>query len=469
MAASTAPLVWDFYREIGMDVDVKVGGVVHFYDEQAQSLFLNDGLKTRTSTVSDGQWETAVMSEPSTFINTNPYTSLGLDHPCNGILYGVAIEAGKLVFLRYIYAMDLAPILDSWSWTTQVDNAIAQFTANVQNIGPDIFGDEVTLFQPGARITLAIKMGESEAYPIGVARLDECSYEVNAELVPLSGRNSIGFCLKDQTFDDVYEYTGTSDAVVKAIFDYAGIKKYSIQPGEGSMTYTFKPEMSLLEGIQQMIDYFTGSSLVWAMAELADGTVCVGYDWWVASKQANSYYSFYAHHDVFRRKTSKMSDGCYTAVRVTGKSATDTDLTPVMAPITNFPYWALGAHRTKHIQAPKGFTQAELQIFAEMQAAAYQYVGIGEDLTGPFRPQLLVGDVAEVVDIDGVQGTSLGVITEVRQVFGRKDGYKTEFSVDSGGVVTDGENYSIYSRMADINGFNRRLRIMDLVRFVSGK
>ena len=235
------------------------------------------------------------------------------------------------------------------------------------------------------------------------------------------------------------------------------------------MTHTFKPEMSLLEGVQQMIDYFTGSSLVWAMVELADGTVCVGYDWWVASKQPNSYYSFYAHHDVFRRKTSKMSDGCYTAVRVTGKSANDTDLTPVMVPVTNFPYWALGAHRTKHIQAPDGFTQEELQIFAEMQAAAYQYVGIGEDLTGPFRPQLLVGDVAEVVDIDGVQGTSLGVITEVRQVFGRKDGYKTEFSVDSGGVVTDGENYSIYSRMADINGFNRRLRIMDLVRFVSGK
>lgn len=462
-------LVWDFYRDIGTDTDVKVGGVVHYYDEVAQTLFLNGGLKTRTETVPYGHWEDSVLSTPSVFVNTNPYTALGLDHPCNGALYGVAVEGTKLVFLRYVYAMELGAILDSWSWTTQADNAIAQFSANVQNIGPDVFGDQVTLFQPGARITLAIKMGESEAYPIGVARLDECSYEVNAELVPLSGRNSVGYCLKDQTFDNVYQYTGTSDAVVKAILDYAGITKYSLQPAVGSMTHKFKPEMTLLEGLQQMISYFTGSSLVWAMTELPDGTICVGYENWVSAVQPNSYYSFYAHHDVFKRKTSKMSDGCYTAIRVTGKDASDADLIPVTAPITNFPYWALGAHRTKHIKAPDGFTQAELQVFAEMQAAAYQYVGIGEDLTGPFRPQLLVGDVAEVVDIDGVEGTSLGVITEVRQVFSRKDGYKTEFSVDSGGVVTDGDNYSIYSRMADINGFNRRLRIMDLVRFVSGK
>lgn len=462
-------LVWDFYRDIGTDTDVQVGGVVHYYDEVAQTLFLNGGLKTRTETVPYGHWEDSVLSDPSIFVNTNPYTALGLDHPCNGVLYGVAVEGTKLVFLRYVYAMDLSPILDSWSWSTQADNAIAQFSANVQNIGPDIFGDQVTLFQPGARIMLAIKMGESEAYPIGVARLDECSYEVNAELVPLSGRNSVGYLLKDQTFDDLTSITGTSDAVVKAILDYAGITKYSLQPAAGSMTHKFKPEMTLLEGLQQMISYFTGSSLVWAMAELPDGTICVGYENWISAVQPNSYYSFYAHHDVFKRKTSKMSDGCYTAIRVTGKNASDVDLIPVMVDITNFPYWALGKHRTKHIKAPDGFTQAELQVFAEMQAAAYQYVGIGEDLTGPFRPQLLVGDVAEVVDIDGVQGTSLGVITEVRQVFSRKDGYKTEFSVDSGGVVTDGENYSVYSRMADINGFNRRLRIMDLVRFIAGK
>ena len=467
MSASTSPLIWDFYHDIGTDIDVKVGGVVHFYDEEAQSLFLNGGIKTKLTNVADGQWETATWSEPSIFVNTTPYTCLGLDHPCNGILYGAAIEGGKLIFLRYVYAMDIASILDSWTWSTQIDNAIAQFSGSVQNIGPDIFCDQMTLFQPGAKVTIAIKMGDSEAYPIGVARLDECSYEIDSELVSLSGRNSVGYLLKDQTFDNNYTFTGTSSEVVKAIFDYAGIQKYSIQPGVGSLVFEFKPEDTLLDGLQQMISYFTGSSLVWTMAELADGTVCVGYEAWLNLVQPNSYYSFDEGRDVFKRKTSKMSDSCYTAIRATGKFDTDTVLTPVMAPITNFPYWALGAHRTKHIIAPDGLTQAELQTWAEMQAAAYQYVGIGEDLTGPFRPQLLVGDVAEVVD--GDIGTSLGIITEVQQIFSRKEGYKTEFSVDSGGVVTDGDNYTIYSRAAELNGFNRKLRIMDLVRFVSGK
>jgi hypothetical protein len=98
---------------------------------------------------------------------------------------------------------------------------------------------------------------------------------------------------------------------------------------------------------------------------------------------------------------------------------------------------------------------------------AYQYVGIGEDFTGPFRPQLLVGDVASVVN--GTVGTNLGIITEVKHSFSRKNGFTTDFSVDSGGVVTDGGNYKVYSRAAELHGFNRKQRIMDLVRYASRK
>ena len=467
MATTPSLIIWDFYREIGNDPDVKVGGVVHYYDENAQTIFLNQGLKTCLSYPTAGHWETSAIEIPSLFINENLYTVIAFDHPSNGVLYGVTVEDNQLIFLRYTYAMELAPIIDSWSWSTQHENPIAQFSASVQNVGPDVFGDNATLFQPGAKITLAIKMGDSEPYPIGVAWLDECSYDVTDEFVSLSGRNNCGYFLKDQTFDDNTTFTGTSNEIVAAIFDYAGIQKYNIQIGEGSTTFTFKPENTLLEGIQQMISFFTGSSLIWEMRELPDGTVCVGYDWWVSALQANGHYSFYAHYSVFKRKTSKMVDGCYTAIRVTGKDANDVDLTPITVPVSNFPYWNLGAHRTNHITAPDGLTQAELETFANTQAETYQYVGVGEDITGPFRPYLLVGDVAEVIDVGGEEGTSLGVITEVKQTFGRSDGFKTEFSVDSGGVVTDGVNYSIYSRMADINGFNRRLRIMDLVKLVS--
>lgn len=82
MSASAAPLIWDFYREIGNDTDAKLGGVVHYYDEQAQDLFLNEGMKTRLTNPVGGSWESATLKE-SQFINTTNYGGLSIDHPAN--------------------------------------------------------------------------------------------------------------------------------------------------------------------------------------------------------------------------------------------------------------------------------------------------------------------------------------------------------------------------------------------------
>lgn len=467
MAATSAPLVWKFYRQVGSDVNAQVGGVVHYYDEWSQSIFLNGGMKTRTAEVPDGHWSTSELSFPSDFINELSYTNLRQDHPSNGILYFSATDGTTLTFLRYIYGMDLSPITESWNWVSQTDNAIAQFSGSVQNLGPDVFSFDATLFQPGARITVSIMMGNSQPYPIGVVWLDECGYDVAGDTVDISGRNTVGYFLKDQTFDDTYSFTGISSDIMTAILTYAGIKKINVQTGTGTMPFVFNPSDALLDGIKEMLSAYTTSSSEWKILELPDGTVCVGYEYWLANLLPNSYYSFDEGKDVFKRKTTKLSDSSYVAIRVTGKDASDVDLTPVTVAVPNFPYWALGSHRTKHLTAPDGFTQAELQTWAEAQAEKYQYIGIGEDFTGPFRPQLIVGDVAEVVE--GEEGTSLGLITEVRQVFSRKDGFKTEFSVDSGGVVTDGANYVVYSRAAEVSGFNRRQRVIDLVRFIAKK
>lgn len=467
MATTGAPLVWDFYREVGSDADAHVGGVVHYYDEASQTLFLNGGLKTRIADVDDGHWEESVLSSPSIFINENAYTVLGLDHPSNGVLYGAATDGTTLTFLRYIYAMDISMLMESWSWVSQTDNAIAQFTGAVQNLGPDIFSFDATLFQPGARITLSIMMGSSQEYRIGVAWLDECDYDISGDTVDISGRNTVGYFLKDQTFDDTYAFTGVSSTIMTAILTYAGIKKINVQTGTGEMPFTFDPSDALLDGIKEMLSAYTTSTSEWKLLELPDGTVCVGYESWLANLLPNSYYSFNEGSDVFKRKTSKLSDSSYVAIRATGKDSSDADLTPVTVAVTNFQYWALGSHRTKHLTAPDGLTQAGLQAWAEAQATKYQYIGIGEDFTGPFRPQLIVGDVAEVVE--GEVGTSLGLITEVRQVFSKKEGFKTEFSVDSGGVATDGENYIVYSRAAEVSGFNRRQRVIDLVRYIAKK
>ena len=97
-------LVWDFYREIGSDTNVKPGGIVHYYDETAQTLFLNGGLKTRLLAPEGGQWETALLAEPSQFINEVDYSALSIDHPANGTLYMVAISENHRGFRLLLVA-----------------------------------------------------------------------------------------------------------------------------------------------------------------------------------------------------------------------------------------------------------------------------------------------------------------------------------------------------------------------------
>lgn len=459
MAASTAPLIWDFYRTIDAG-PAELGGVVHYYDEASQSLYLDAGLVTRLADIPEGHWEDAAPAAQQTITET-AYDALRLDHPVNGILYGAAIDDGTLAYLRYVYAKDLTEILESGSYTVQVDNQITQMTADIKNIGADIFAGDNTLFNPGGKLSLSITMGDSAPYPIGIAYLDDVTYCERDAVVPLSGRNTTGYLLAEQTFDETTSITGYADEVVIAILTLAGITKYHIGSSTHTMTHTFSPSMTLLAGLQQVLDFYG-----WKMLELPDGAICIGYDYFLADYQTNSVYTFDGGAEVKRRKTGKSADAAYSHAYVTGKDAAGADLTPVYLAVDHFDFWGIGAHKTMHITAPAGFTQSELADYAARVAEELQYVGIGEEFDSQVRPYLLIGDVAAVYYAGDEEATSLGLITSIRHDFG-KNGYATTFSVDSGGVYTEGEDYVIVSRSAILTGFNRRQRIVDLVQVVA--
>jgi len=465
MATTPHPLVWDFYRSV--DGVENLGGVVHYFDETSQSLYLSSGLKTDVAVVPEGHWETSERERDIQITQDEGYSSLRLDHPSNGILYGVASDGNELTFLRYIYAMDISQIAESWSWLTQSDNAIAQFDSSVQNIDPEIFGSDISLFQPGAKIAVHIFMGDSTAYPIGTIWLDESGYGQLENTVKVSGRNTIGYYLKDQTFDDTTVFEGVASGILESILDYAGVISYIVQPLEVETKFEFKPSDTLLSGIEKILDFYTTTDEKMEIVELTDGTVCIGYDYWISDYLPRNYYSFDDGREVFKRNTTRAADGSYSRLRVTGRDADNNDLEPVTVNVENFRHWSLGSHRTKHISAPDGLTQDGLQKWAEAQAKVHQYIGIAEDFVGPFRPQLVVGDIAEVVR-DGT-GTSLGVITQVKQVFDGQNGFVTEFSVDSGGVATDSEGHVIYSRSAKAYGYNRKQSVIDLVKYTAEK
>jgi hypothetical protein len=458
MAATETPLVWDFYRTVGA-VD-GIAGSVHYFDNAGQSIYLNGGIATQVTQVDSGQWETAVYGD-EIVVDDTAYTLLTIDHPYNGILHMAATDGTTLYYLRYVYAMDISDSIKAGKWKEQTDNKIKQLALTLKNTGPDVFAYDETLFNPGAKVTLALAMGNSENYPIGVIFLDDSDYDLYSDTVPLSGRNAVGFKLAGQTFDETTEITGYAHEVAAAILALAGITSYHLQEGDHNWTHTFKPEQTLLSGLQQLMEFYIG----WEMAELDDGTIVMGYPAYVQQYIKNSVYTFNGGSEVKKRKTTKTADAAYVRVRVTGKDNTGADLTPVYADVQHWTHWQLGAHKTKHITAPDGLTQDELAAYATQAAADLQYVGIGEQFTGPIRPHLLVGDVAEVYYEGDEDGTSLGLITDLTHSFG-DDGFWTDFSVDSGGVTTDGEDYVI-TRNAALRGYNRRQTLADLIGVIA--
>lgn len=465
MATTQHPLVWDFYRKVeGVE---SLGGVSHYFDEDSQSLYLKEGnLATRVAPVPEGHWSDAAPSEEIQ-VSQVGWSHLRLDHPSNGVLYGVAADGGSLEFVRYVYMLDVSSILTNFSFSSTSDSPIDSSAFVVQNIGKTYFDDEVTLFHPGARMIVKVRFGDSELLPVCVSWLDEVDFNELSPTVPLSGRNTIGK-LHDQTFDNDNVVKGASQVSAKALLDLAGIKKYIVAPkeeaAEGSKTFTFKPSDTLLEGVDVMNEYYRADEdNNWTVKETADGTVLYGYETWISKYLPNGYYVFNEGSDVFKRRTRRALDGAYSHVYVTGKNTDGTEQS-VCLEVKSWPTWIVPGHKTKHISTETTMNSTTFQKWAQNRADELQYVGISEDFVSPFRPQILCGDVASVEQ--GDVAVSLGIITSLTHKFDTTNGFLTEFTVDSGGVLVEGDSYVVYNRTAKTDGYNRAQRVADLIKII---
>ena len=460
MARTTTPLVWDFWREVeGAD---GLGAVVEFFSTDAQSLYLASGLQTQVSQVQDGHWSEAEPGPEIGLISGQPSAS-AWDHPSTGQLFGVGIEGSEYVIYRYLYAKELADLIASGTWKARNDSQITQTALSLKNPGEDVVLTG-TLFEPGAKLALSVAMGDSALYPIGAAYLDDVDFDAHSPTFSMSGRNTIGYRLAQQTFDDNTSFTGTGAEVVAWIFGLAGVRDFVVGPSDVSQEWTFEPTDTFQKGLEKVFEFFAP----WEMAELPDGRIVVGYPWFIATFQQNSVYQFIGGTDIMRRKTKKAADAAYSRVRVTGKDASGAELTPVTLPVQTFAHWALGAHKTKHVKAADGMSQAELQAYAEQLAAELAHIGVGESFTGPMRPWLLVGDIASI-SWDGQTSEDLGLVTSITHRFG-DSGFFTDFAVDSGGVAEITRSTGAITRSAGVNGYNRAQDLADLIGVIgSGK
>lgn len=461
MAASERPLVWDFYRAVGSASGL--GGTVEYYEESGQSIWLDSqGLTTEITTVEEGHWDKAEWSEDIE-IMSDDHSLLALDHPSNGVLYGAAVRDGQLWFYRYVYAMDVGDLVRSGSWRASNDSAIEQLNLQLLNVSADLFETDATLFQPGARLSLAVVMGDSAPYDIGVAHLDDVAFDPLSETVSLSGRNQTGYYLKDQTFGAATVWEGNGKTVVENILEFAGIKKYTVGPSDTTWTWTFDPKKTVLGGLEYIGAWFNG----WELRELPSGMVIVGYPWWIAANyQATGYYQLNVAREVVRRKTRKNADAAYCQVYVTGTDSSGADLVPAVAPVENFSFWSLPAQKIYYDTTPNGLTQEELQAYAEDLAERLQYVGMVDTFTLPFmQPQLMIGDVVQVYYTGDTEAVSLGTITSLSHTFGQS-GFSTQFTVDSGGTVSESAGSAV-TRTRALGGYTRQQNVLDFMKNVA--
>lgn len=462
MATTPQPLVWDFYRQV--EGAKGLGGVVHYWDEMSQSLWLSpSGIKTNIADVTSGHWEDATIGDTVT-VGTPQYELLSLDHAYNGVLFGTAMSGDELLYLRYVYAVDCSDIVASGQLGYSNNNSVVQLKANLMNIKEAIFMHESTVFQPGARVIFKILAGDE--YPMDMCSifLDSVDFNVASTTVPISGRNNIGFKLMQSTFDvEIEKVTAKPHEAAQAIATLGGISKLVIESTDEEREFSFRADQTLMSGLEQIAALFPG----WKIAELPSGTIVMGYRSFVDGYQGNGYYVFEAG-SVFKRKTKRSCDAAYTKVRITGKDADGNDLEPVIVPVNNYSQWGLPPNKTYHESVPDGFTQDELQEYAELVARSIQYVGVGEDFAGSFQPQLCIGDVAAVDNGDGTS-TALGLVTSIKHTFG-KSGYTTEFSTDSGGIAMEtlAGGSSVQTMMRPLNGYNRKQTIKDLIQVASG-
>ena len=92
-----------------------------------------------------------------------------------------------------------------------------------------------------------------------------------------------------------------------------------------------------------------------------------------------------------------------------------------------------------------------------------QFCGITEKFDSPFRPWLQVGDVAVVTGGDAPK--IVGIITDIQHMFGTS-GYFTQFTVISGGKISNPENpETVATRYAGkLGGANRKRRLLDYIQ-----
>ncbi len=470
MATTPRPFLWQSLQLRADEAD-GCGGIAHYFSEDAQSLYLHDGIATKKLDVESGHWQELVSGEEVNISDVG-YTQMAWNHPATGSLYGTAVlpddDSTILYLLRYTYVKDIGNLITSGNYKAQVDNPVIQINAEVKNYDTDAFVKNETLFIPGAKITLGLMLGDSPVYKLCEAYLDQIDFAYNQPTVSISARNRMGVMISDPTIDDQGKKTDTVTNLCKWVLDTLGVDRYLIEENSTRLTLEYRPSDTGIKILQTIADmasgYEPGSD--WGIEEMPDGTIVIGFNGFRGFYLPKSVFKFNGRSDLFRRSFTKSADGAYTKVYCTGKTSGGVELTPVVQNVTQWKYWSLPINKTYFAPTLENTTQTELANYALTLAKQLKRAGLHENYNTTIKPQLLVGDYATVQE----NGSSkdIGIINEITHTFGEK-GFFTDFVADSGGdkqtlLTRSASDEKVYTSARRNGGLNRNRRLLDFIK-----
>lgn len=310
------------------------------------------------------------------------------------------------------------------NWTTAGGDYVAE-VEDLPGPAPPVIIDTVPAYSPQSIVNLVFQAGDSAEYPMGKFYVDRMQYSVNTESMRIDARNSIGKYLKDQTFDErnSYEVTKVSD-MLEAILSGAGLSDYYVQPNNTYLGMEFAPNKDMLGGIEEVVQYIEN----WQIREEVSGRVVIA-DKTSSEFTQPSRYTFRRDRDIFSRDVSSDDRSVYARVCV----HTADFSVKVYRPVNTNLGWNAPANKTLYQTVPDGTTSYEAAGIAVKLAESMANSGAIETFVCAFRPQIIPGDEAEILEEDE-SATMLGIITQVKHSFGT-GGFFTEIVVDSGGRI----------------------------------
>lgn len=429
-------LSFEIAKEIGIG---SYPDLLHMYDNEAQAIYLKNGLMYGKTTLTPyGEWSDRVFEPEINILNLDNLSHFEINKLGGFGAIGVVKNGNSHKLLIYEFQQDVSEYLKNASIKLSTGNPISSFSLSLENSkhpneehqGNIVMDEKNNALQPGSKIIFKFGMGDGiPNYELGTYYVDRADFTLLSETANIDGRNLIGKALKDQTLN------GNSKTQLEAVSEKlkdmlknANLKRndYIVQNTSKKLKFEFEPK----ETVSSAIDEILKAMVNWQMEERVDGTIVIGEPDF-SGFQSRGIYTFNRNKDIFSRQIVSDDQSSYRKVCVHDSKWT----VEVYEDVVVYTGWNLQSNKTLFVKVADGTSIANAQAIAVEIASRLENVGKIESFSGPFRPHLLTGDEARIIDEEG--STSLGLITEITHSFG-KSGFSTSFTVDSGGRLGKG-------------------------------